>query len=183
MVRKKNLGAVVLALGVMIGVAAAQETEKSTRDLDRLIGHWRFVDQSTELAGFDYREEGEVTCQYVYDAAYIRCDGFGVSNDRRREFVEYLNYNSITDQYERVGMFQNHPAKARFTMTLADDGREIEQFGAPMHQRNGATTRNWGKIKFESDDKYVWSTRLHRSGQDPNHWPLSFIGTYERVEE
>ncbi len=180
----------VAVVAALLGAAAmpsaaedtAKDTERSTRDLDRFIGKWRFVDEATELAGFEYREEGVTECHYALDDAYIQCDGVGGSNNKTRHWVDYLNYNSITGDFERVGMFGNHPAKSSFTMRLSDDGQVVELFGAPMKQRDGSTTVNWGVIEFQDENNFTWNTRLNRSTQPPDHWPLSFVGVYERIE-
>ena len=160
----------------------AQEAEKSTRDLAMFIGKWQFVDAATELAGFEYREEGITECSYALDDAYIRCDSTGTANGKTRTYVDYLNYNSITDTYERTGLFGNFPEKSSFTMTIREGGMVIEQMGAPVNQRNGTTSTNWGLIRFTDADNFTWETRLNRSHQPPDHWPLSFIGTYKRIE-
>jgi len=161
---------------------ATTDAQPSIRDLDRLVGKWTFYDEATPLAGFDYREEGTIECRYAVDDAYIRCDGVGHRNGKTRSFVEYINYNFITEQFERVGIFGNHPAKAVFAMTLSDDGKMIKQKGTPMQQRGGYFTRNWGKIRFVNDDHYIWETRVNRSDEDPDHWPLKFISEYKRVK-
>ena len=165
-------------------VATAEEGshERSIRDLDMLIGKWRYVDESTELAGFDYYETGVVECAYALDDAYIRCDGEGLYNGKSRTFVEYLNYNRFTGDFQRVGMFGNHPAIARFTLEVSDDGKRIEQRGAPMPQRDGTYTHNWGVITFTDDDHYVWHVHLNRSNEPPDHWPRKFISTFERID-
>lgn len=155
--------------------------EPSIQDLDILIGKWSYVDQSTELAGFDYRETGFTECAYALDGAYIRCDGRGVYNGKSRTFVEYLNYNRFTGEFQRVGMFGNHPAIATFTLEISKDGKRIEQRGAPMPQRNGTFTRNWGVITFADNDHYTWHVHINRSDEAPDHWPLKFISTFKRI--
>jgi hypothetical protein len=165
-------------------VASASEDppyERSIRDLDILIGKWRYVDESTDLAGFDYRETGFTECAYTLDGAYIRCDGKGNYNGKSRTFVEYLNYNRFTGNFQRVGMFGNHPATATFTLEISEDGRRIEQRGAPMPQRDGTFTRNWGVITFTDDDHYTWDVHVNRSDEAPDYWPRKFISTFERI--
>lgn len=159
----------------------AQNSEKSTQDLYRFIGTWQFVDEATALAGFTYREEGITECRYALDNAYIRCDSVGRYNGKSRTYVDYLNYNSITGVYDRVGMFANHPEKAVFTMKLSDDGRTVELTGKPMQQRDGSVTKNRAVIKFLSDDEFIWETRVNKSTEPADSWPLSFIGTYKKV--
>ncbi|WP_262696085.1 DUF1579 family protein [Kordiimonas aquimaris] len=165
------------------GIAADSENErnKSIKDLNLLIGSWRYVDQSTENAGFNYREEGTIECAYAFNEAYIQCNGTGHYNNKTRTFIEYINYNQITKNFERVGIFENHPAKAIFTLTVSADGKTIEQFGAPMHQRDGTVTKNWGSIRFSDENHYTWQTRVNYSNEAPDHWPVRFISTYERI--
>lgn len=178
------------AAGFFIAMAAAgaeekpqaPPPEKSTQDLGAFIGKWRFVDEATEDAGFDYREEGTLHCFYAYEGAYVQCDGEGDNGRSKRTYSDFLNYNSITDQYEWVGVFANHPEKAFFVLTLSEDGRRVEMRGRPMNQRNGSTTLNYAVIEFDGEDSFVWNTYLNKSTDPGNHWPLSFIGTYERIE-
>ncbi|GJM09985.1 MAG: hypothetical protein DHS20C11_22610 [Lysobacteraceae bacterium] len=157
--------------------------EPSIKDLDILIGKWRYVDEATELAGFDYHETGETECAYALDGAYIRCQGTGVYNGKQRTFVEFLNYNRFTEEFQRVGMFGNHPAIASFTLEISDDGKRIEQRGKPMPQRDGTYTRNWGVITFVDDNHYTWDVHVNRSNEAPNHWPRKFVSQFERVVE
>ena len=98
----------VFAIGIcaacLFSIAAAGETsphEPSIQDLDVLIGKWRYVDQSTELAGFDYRETGTTECAYALDDAYIRCDGEGVFNGKSRTFGDTLQL-SFTWVYQCI---------------------------------------------------------------------------------
>lgn len=179
----KAVVATVLAFSILSAASAGESPseERSIRDLDILIGKWRFVDQSTELAGFDYRETGVTECAYALDDAYIRCNGEGLHNGKSRTFVEYLNYNRFTGEFQRVGMFGNHPAISTFTLDVSDDGKRIEQRGAPMPQRDGTFTRNWGIITFTDKDHYTWHVHLNRSNEAPDHWPLKFISTFARV--
>lgn len=172
------LAAVVVSV---VDASDAPPHEPSVRDLDLLIGKWRYVDESTKLAGFDYRETGTTECRYALDGAYIRCDGKGLYNGNSRTFVEFLNYNRFTGEFQRVGMFGNHPAIARFTLEISEDGRRIEQRGAPMPQRDGTFTHNWGVITFADDNHYTWHVRLNRSNEPPDHWPLRFISIFERI--
>lgn len=177
---------IILFVSAIAGPAVADDDappEPTIRDLDVLIGKWRYVDESTDLAGFDYREEGVTECEYALDDAYIRCEGEGVHNGRSRTFVEYLNYNRFTGEFQRVGMFGNHPAIATFTLELSEGGRRIEQFGAPTPQRDGTFTRNWGVITFSDEDHYSWDVHVNRSDEPPNHWPRKFVSRFERIAE
>lgn len=188
-------GAVVCIVGLagLTGLAAtaqnstqstgASTPKKSTKDLHRFIGKWQFVDEATELAGFTYREEGTTECRYALDGAYIRCDSVGRYNGKSRTYVDYLNYNSITDTYDRVGMFANHPEKATFTMKLANGGRTVSLTGTPMQQRDGSVTKNRAVITFADDNTYVWETRVNKSTEPADSWPLRFIGTYKKVSD
>jgi|GEM_PF-6521840 len=176
---------ILTLLGLAAAPVAANDEaapEKSTQDLGALIGKWRFVDESTDAAGFDYREEGTLHCFYAYEDAYIQCDGEGDNGRQKRTYSDFLNYNSITDQYEWVGIFGNHPEKAFFVLTPSEDGKRIEMRGRPMNQRGGRTSRNYAVIEFDGDDAFTWNTYLNRSTDPGNHWPLSFIGTFERIE-
>ena len=172
----------VVAVLWVFGIAAAEASKKSTQDLSAFIGKWRFVDESTELAGFDYREEGTLHCYYAYGDAYIQCDGEGDNGRATRTYSGFLNYNSITDQYEWVGIFANHPEKAFFVLTVSEDGRRIEMRGRPMNQRDGSTTQNWAVVEFDGDERFTWDTYLNRSTDALNSWPLSFIGKFERMK-
>ena len=163
-------------------LAAQAGQEKSTQDLSAFIGKWKFVDQATELAGFEYRDVGTLHCYYAYEDAYIQCDGESSSGGKKRTYSDFLNYNSISGQYEWVGIFGNHPEKAFFVLTPSEDGRRIEMRGRPMKQRDGSTTQNWAIIQFKGDDEFVWKTHLNRSTSAPNDWPLSFIGNYKRIK-
>lgn len=178
----------VIVFGVFAALlwsmATAEEDpprEPSIRDLDILIGKWRYVDQSTDLAGFDYHETGFTECAYTLDGAYIRCDGEGVYNGKSRTFVEYLNFNRFSGEFQRVGMFGNHPAIATFTLEISKDGKRIEQLGKPMRQRDGSFTRNWGVITFSDNDHYTWHVHVNHSDEPPDHWPRKFVSTFERV--
>lgn len=79
-------------------VLADQDSEKSTQDLSALIGKWKFVHESMDPVGFDYREKGTLYCYYAYEGAYIQCDGEGDNGRNQRSYSDFLNYNSITDQ-------------------------------------------------------------------------------------
>ena len=176
------VAAIAAFMGVAAAPALAEDKERSTQDLDQFIGKWRFVDEATDLAGFEYREEGIIDCHYALDDAYIQCDGAGHSNNKTRTWVDYLSYNSIRGEYERIGLFGNHPEKSSFIMRPSADGKVIEIFGVPMQQRDGSVTKNWGVIEFQDSDNFTWDTRLNRSTQPPDHWPLSFVGVYQRIE-
>jgi len=52
-----HVAIVAALLGFTVSPSVAEETELSTRNLDQFIGKWRFVDEATELAGFEYRED------------------------------------------------------------------------------------------------------------------------------
>ena len=173
----------IMLVSVMGAMAEGDARTPSIQDLDHLIGKWRYVDQSTELAGFDYREEGVINCNYALDGKYIQCDGAGHYGDKTRTYVDYISYNNISETFVRTGMFGNHPAIASFTMNVSDDGMTIEQFGTPMHQRDGSTSKNWGVINFSDNDHYVWKVHVNRSTKAPDYWPLSFISTYERISD
>lgn len=161
---------------------AETDTKKSTQDLSAFIGKWKFVDEATELAGFEYRDEGTLNCYFAYENNYIKCDGESSSGGKNRTYSDFLNYNSISDQYEWVGIFGNHPEKAFFVLTPSEDGRRIEMRGKPMQQRNGTTTQSWAIIQFEGGNRFIWKTYLNRSTAAPDSWPLSFIGKFERVK-
>lgn len=81
-----------------VSAGEVPQHEPFIRDLDVLTGKWRHVDESTDLAGFDYRETGFTECAYVLEDACIRCDGEGFYNGKSRTFVEYLNYNRFTGE-------------------------------------------------------------------------------------
>jgi len=181
----KFIAAGLVSAFMCVGAAVAEKPspEPSIKDLDVLIGKWRYVDQSTDLAGFDYREEGETECQYALGGKYIRCEGSGVYNGKSRVFVEYINYNQFTEEFQRVGFFENHPAHARFTLQISEDGKRIEQRGAPMDQRDGSVTRNWGVITFIDDDHYNWDVHVNTSTEAADYWPRKFISTFERVTD
>lgn len=181
MSRLVAFGIVAAMIGSAAGADEAPQREPSIRDLDILVGKWRYVDESTDLAGFDYREEGITECAYALDGTYIRCDGQGSYNGRSRTFVEYLNYNRYSAEFQRVGMFGNHPAIATFTLEISADGKRIEQRGTPMRQRDGTYTRNWGVISFSDEDHYTWHVHINRSDEAPDHWPRKFISTFERI--
>lgn len=100
-------------------VGEVSQHEPTIRDLDILIGTWLYVDESTDLAGFDYRETGFTECAYALDAAYIRCDGESVYNGKSSTFVEYLNCNGFTGGFQRVAMLGNHTAIATFTLEIS----------------------------------------------------------------
>ncbi len=146
------------------------------------IGKWNFVDEATELAGIDYRETGITECRFALQNAYVQCSATGTSKDKTRSYFDFLNYNPNTDQYEWVGVFSNHPGKVFMTITIAPDGKSLEMYGAPMKQKAGFVSKTWSQIKFISDDKFVWETRVNRSNEPLDHWPLKFIGTYTRIE-
>ena len=156
-------------------------SEKSVRDLDRLIGIWRFSDTATEHAGHEYREEGIMRCSYVLDDRYIACMSEGNNGKSTRHYIHYWSYNDITDRYEMTGLFGNYGAKENFTVTISENGQEIELIREPSFNRNSITTKIWGIIKFESHDHFVWEVRLNRSDQSPDHWPLSYLSQYERA--
>lgn len=173
-----------LLLSSLIATADGNPSDQpSIKDLDILIGKWRYVDESTELAGFDYRETGETECAYTLDDAFIRCEGSGVYSGKSRTFVEYLNYNRFTGEFQRIGMFGNHPSIPRFTLEISEDGKRIEQRGAPLPQRDGSFTRNWGVITFIDDDHYTWDVHVNSSNEAANYWPRKFVSTFERVVE
>ncbi len=161
---------------------ATENVQKSTEDLAMFIGKWRFTDEATELAGFDYTETGITDCRLVLQSSYLQCSTTGTSKDKTRSYFNFLNYNSISDQYEWVGMFSNHPEKFFMTISIAPDGKNFEMFGSPIKQKGGITSKNWSQIKFISSDKFIWETRVNKSNEPPDHWPLKFIGTYTRVE-
>ena len=175
----------IIAAGLVsaFACAGAAVAADAATDLEILIGKWRYVDQSTDLAGFDYREEGETECQYALGGKYIRCEGSGVYNGKTRVFVEYINYNQFTEEFQRVGFFENHPAHARFTLQISEDGKRIEQRGAPMDQRDGTVTRNWGVITFIDDDHYNWDVHVNTSNEAADYWPRKFVSTFERVTD
>lgn len=180
----KSVYAAIIAASVAAAPALAAEQETpSIAKLDRLVGAWSFVDQSTALAGFDYHEEGVMRCERALDDQYIACHSEGMSSGKTRHYVNYFTYNDISGDYEMTGLFGNFPEKAQFVMTLSDGGSMMEMRGAPMQNRDGNYSMNWGRIKFEGADKFTWEVRLNRSDEAPDHWPLKFVSTYKRIVE
>lgn len=174
--------AALLVSGFVTSTTAAAE-EPSVQDLDALIGTWEFSDEATELAGFTYREEGRSTCRYDLDDTHIRCDSVATYNDKDRHYVTYISYNDIAETFEMISLFGNFPEKSSFTLRPSDDFTRLELIGDPMRQRNGTLSRNYGVITFSGPDSFTWETRLNRSHEAPNHWPLKFIGQYRKVAD
>lgn len=174
--------AAFLVSGFVTSTTATAE-EPSIRDLDALIGTWEFFDEATELAGFDYREEGTQTCQYDLDDAFIRCDGTGHARGKTRHFSMYINYNAFNGTYEMIGLFGNFPEKSFFTIKPSADFKRLELFGKRMNQRDGSTTQNYGVITFTDPGAFTWETHVNKSKEPLNHWPRRFYGEYRKVTD
>ncbi len=180
----KLLSVLLVSVFTLNGAVVAAETEKesSINDLDLLLGKWRFADEATDLAGFVYREEGVMECSRALDDRYIACQSEGETNDKKRHYVTYYTYNSLSDEFLVTALFGNYPEKAEFVLTMDEDGRGFSMFSDPMRIPDGRTSTNWGKVTFENDDRFRWEVRLNRSGESPDHWPLKFLSTYERID-
>lgn len=179
----KYIGLFITGACLLFSVSTTSAAEPSIRDLDKFIGKWTFTDEATKLAGFEYKESGEIECRYDLDDTYIRCDNVGRHNGKERRYVNYINYNSISGTFELVGIFGNFPEKSFFSLKPLNDFTQFELAGRPMRQRSGLTSKNYGVITFKDANHFTWETRLNKSNEAPNHWPLKFIGTYQRASD
>ncbi|NVJ97530.1 MAG: DUF1579 family protein [Alphaproteobacteria bacterium] len=178
-----NAPLLVALLSACSLAATPAVAEPSIKDLDALTGTWEFYDEATELAGFEYREEGTQTCRYALDDSFIRCDGTGTARGKTRHFTMYINYNRFKGTFEMVGLFGNFPEKSFFTIKPSEDLTKLELFGRRMNQRDGSTTQNYGVITFTDANSFTWETRVNKSTEPLNHWPLRFTGEYNKVAD
>ncbi|WDI30614.1 hypothetical protein PUV54_11675 [Hyphococcus flavus] len=174
--------AFVAAFLCLFPTYAAEDKEHSIADLDFLLGKWRFVDESTEIAGFEYREEGEMICESALDERYIACHCEGASNGKTRHYVNYYSYNNLAGEFQLTSLFGNYPEKSHFRIKLDEGENGFSMIGDPMRIPDGRRSTNWSVISLEGPDRIRWETRLNRTGEAPDHWPLKFVATYERVE-
>jgi hypothetical protein len=153
----------------------------SIRDLSWLIGVWEFDDRSTAAAGFDYQETGTRTCAWALDDQYIRCESRGTSRGRTRTYVFYINWNSITRQFDMLSMHPNTPRKALMSGLATNGGRHLDLRSETVVD-DGIATRSWATIVFDGKDRVVWESRSNRGTDLPDHWPMRFREEARRVK-
>lgn len=154
------------------GFGQAHAEGSSIRDLDRLIGAWRYEDRSLPALGVDYVDTGARTCAYALNGAYIRCVSVGNANGKPRTYEFSFNYNSIDERFEMVAMFSDYGPKQNYIVTVSNGGARIDLVGQRT-PRKGQTysDQSWATIVFEGNDTMVWTTRRNRSTTPPDEWP------------
>ena len=175
---------VILALvlcAIAPAAALAQAEAPSTRDLDKLLGVWAFEDASADDDGASYRERGTRRCERALDDAYIRCESRG-RNQRgvERTYAMYFNYNSIDGGHQMLSVHGDYSRAQMFDLEILADGSWRLMRAQPPGS-DGVVTRNWGTIRFPDQNTMVWETRLNRSTDPPDHWPLRYVDRGTRV--
>lgn len=166
----------------LIVTAPTNAAEPSIKDLDRLIGTWRYDDRSAPALGFDYRETGTRTCAYGLADTYIRCISEGVANGKSHVYEFNFNYNAIDERFEMVAIFSHYGPKMFYVVTLREGGRRVDLL-APRMPRNGQTytDQSWATITFDGNDRMIWTTRRNRSTQHPDEWPTITVDDAHRI--
>lgn len=179
----RSLLVIILNLSLLWSQAQAQQNgdAPSIRDLELLIGDWTFVDAATEYAGYEYSESGTRSCAYALDEQYIRCVSKGRARGKDRTYVFYINYNSEDERFEMLSMWSNYSRKALYHLLVSDDGRRIDLMNGPNPEEE-EREQTWGTIIFQSDDKFIWESRLNKGNELPDHWPVTFRETADRVK-
>ena len=175
----------IVCLGAASLAAASGRTQPapgpSIRDLSWLIGVWEFDDRSTAAAGFDYQETGTRTCGWALDDQYIRCESRGTSRGRTRTYVFYINWNSITQQFDMLSMHPNTPRKALMSGRATSGGHHLD-LRSDVVIDEGVASRSWATITFDGKDQIVWESRSNRGTDRPDHWPMRFREEARRVK-
>lgn len=181
--RSGSAFACALALLVSCGTpVSAQNTQPSTRDLDRILGTWAFEDVSAADNGAAYRESGTRTCALTLNDAYIRCESRGrAANGTERTYLFYFNYNAVDRRYEMLTLHSNWSQPQRFELQIMPDSSwRLTRAAAPS--ADGRVSRsNWGTVRFPDANTMIWETRLNRSDEPPDRWTLSYIDTARRM--
>lgn len=173
--------AFVVFASVLGDEGPAYAANPSIKNLDRLIGTWRYEDRSLPALGFDYLDTGVRTCAYALNGAYIRCVSVGHSNGKSRTYEFSFNYNSIEERFEMVAMFSDYGPKQNYVVTVNDGGRRIDLVGQRTTRRGQAySDQSWATIVFDGDDTMTWTTRRNRSTSHHDEWPAITVDNARR---
>jgi hypothetical protein len=169
----------------MAGLASAQDGAQAAaateiKRLSWLVGHWSYQDASVDSVAA-YRDAGTRTCDWALDGAYIRCESVGRAGDRDRRYLFYFNYNWLDGRFEMVALNSDYPRKTVYTIEVSEDGRQLELLGPQTARRSGGSSQSWATITYNGTTEMRWETRIHRSGQRPDEWKLSYLETAVRV--
>jgi hypothetical protein len=163
--------------------ASAQSVQPSTRDLDRIVGTWSFVDASAADGGASYRETGTRTCALTLNDTYIRCESRGrAMNGTEREYLFYFHYDAVEHRYEMLTLHSNWSQSAKFDLRIMPDGSWHLLRGAAPSADGRISRSNWGVVRFPDADTIIWETRLNLADEPPDRWTLSFVDSASRVE-
>jgi hypothetical protein len=80
-----------------------------------------------------------------------------------------------------LAMHGDYPRKSQYEVVVEDGGRRLELRGSPILLADGGTSRSRATVTFDGDATMRWETRINRSNQRPDHWPLRFADVAKRV--
>lgn len=170
-------------VAVMLGVSGPAHAESpSIKDLDRLIGTWKYEDRSLPALGFDYVDTGVRTCAYALNGAYIRCVSVGNANGKSRTYEFSFNYNMIDERFEMVAMFSDYGPKQNYVVSVSENGTRIDLVSQRIPRKGQPyTDQSWATIVFEGRDTAIWTTRRNRSTRPPDEWPAITVDKATRT--
>lgn len=153
--------------------------EPGIERLEWMIGEWRFDDQ--EVNG-DYRETGTRSCVWTLDKKYIQCKNTGTNHrGKTRTTVWYINFNSMDQRYEMVGMFGDYPRKNLYVATPDASGHVVKLVNESW-STEGMVPMNLATITYNGEDQWLWEIRTGQPDPVSGAHPVTFRDLSVRVE-
>lgn len=164
------------------GPAHAQtQPQDPMNRLNILIGSWDVEDVYTPISGPQIREEGVRTCARALLGRYLECvTKAKKANGREREYRWYLTYSSDSKKYELVSLFSNVSFKISQTIRIDATGKVWNIRSQPSSDDDGVEQWTWAQLRFESNDRAVWTSYRNFDTGAPGDWSPSTRETWVR---
>jgi len=126
---------------VLFAISLFGQVQKSTDDLDFLLGQWQVKRTYSPNTQKERQYEGTLSCAWAMDSTYIECIYVMERPEKKRGLDQvYFNYNSIYDQYESMWLSSTWPIKATSKGELVTKGNNLEMStGAEFPIQDGLT--------------------------------------------